>query len=192
MKDKVIVLLSGGLDSTVLLYWLTKRMNKEVTAMFIDYDQEYLDQEIESVKANIDKLKDDGFDVNLWHETLMELPPEDEEYVAARNLILISYAVRLADQTGIREIYVGFIDTEEVERFWDATTDFVCALNIALRPIGVKIEAPFMYFTKKQIIELGEELGVLLSKTWSCNFPTEDGRPCGECAECKKRQKHFI
>jgi 7-cyano-7-deazaguanine synthase len=51
----------------------------------------------------------------------------------------------------------------------------------------MKIYAPFLGMTKREIVLLGKELGVPFEKTYSCYRGTEP--PCGECATCKQREE---
>jgi 7-cyano-7-deazaguanine synthase len=51
----------------------------------------------------------------------------------------------------------------------------------------MKVYAPFLGMTKREIALLGKELGVPFEKTYSCYRGTEP--PCGECATCKQREE---
>jgi len=59
------------------------------------------------------------------------------------------------------------------------------------RKSRIKIHAPLIHLTKKEIIKKGFELGLDYALTWSCYDPSSDGRACGLCDSCQLRLKGF-
>jgi 7-cyano-7-deazaguanine synthase len=57
--------------------------------------------------------------------------------------------------------------------------------------IPVRIQAPLMHRTKREIVQLGLSLGVDYALTLSCYDPTPDGLACGHCDSCQLRRTGF-
>ena len=95
--NKAIILLSGGLDSVTLAHFVKKELNKDVKALFFDYGQLQLEQELKHTAQCCEELKIPLEVVKL------DLITTDQEYIPARNLIFLSHAIALAEKEHIRE-----------------------------------------------------------------------------------------
>ena len=116
--------------------------------------------------------------------------PDEDVYLAGRNVMLLSKAAIYCSQQGIGRIALGPLAGNP---FPDATPQFfetmARALSLGLaHPIVV--EAPFASMNKGDVIRLGVELGVPLELTLSCMNPQE-GRHCGRCSKCRERRDAF-
>lgn len=208
-REKIIVLLSGGLDSTTLL-WLSKEMFYEVYAISFDYGQKHrieLDfakelAEIAGVRkhfvAQIPHLKDLGG--NALTDSSIEVPSEDYTgqppvtTVPMRNLLFLTIAASYADVYEIENIGIGIHSLDSP--YPDCRAEFASAAEAAINASSVmvankknriKIFTPFLGMTKRDIVKLGKKLGVPFEKTYSCYrgvYP-----PCGECATCRQREE---
>ena len=116
--------------------------------------------------------------------------PDEDVYLAGRNVGLLSKAAIYCSQHGITRIALGPLAGNP---FPDATPQFfetmARALSLGLaHPIVV--DAPFASMEKSAVIRLGIELGVPLELTLSCMNP-QDGRHCGRCSKCRERRDAF-
>ena len=197
--NRVLVLASGGMDSTVLMANY-KRLNYDVKVMFFNYGQAGYQQEHYSLINNMVKLgmhKEDIIEMRIdvpWSSssTLKANNSTDGAplavYVEMRNLIFASYALSYCESLGIDTLALGYIDTEGVS-YADTSENFVQDLrDLANRAIGVRVDVPFMYLNKLDVARLGVDLGVDVLGTFSCNTPI-DGQPCGICGDCKEIEK---
>jgi len=216
-NDKVVVPISGGQDSTVLLHLAAKKF-KHVFAVSFDYGQRHK-KELECVQWQIDKIRDSDEDININVNTVIDLPffklisntallnkeinvpktvdvigdPQPLSYVPFRNMIFLSITCAIAEQYGASTVYHGAAQADSVSGSWDGSPEFLSAINnvIALnRRNKIRIEAPLIGLSKKEIIEFGRDLGVDFSRTWTCYEGKDES--CGECTACSLRLKGFI
>lgn len=190
--EKAIVLLSGGLDSVVLANYVAKNMNEELIGYFIDYGQEFVTQEFDSVIKCILGLRKQGYQANYYVHNMSRLVADKNSYNSMRNLIFISHVARFAEKNGIKKIYAGFISNEDYDlTFKDASAKFAKDVdNLLFNNFGIHFYAPFVTLHKKDIFDLSIDYEVNLEDTWSCNNPKwENGKivPCGKCADCTYR-----
>lgn len=209
---KAVVLLSGGLDSTTALY-LAKSQGYEVYSICFDYGQTH-NKEIECAKNIAEKagVKEHVLvktNMNAWGGSALtdkniDIPEGDENredipitYVPARNMIFLAYAASYAEVVGAQDIFIG-VSQVDYSGYVDCRQEFIEAMENAIN-MGtvcaavhgkkIKVQAPFMYMTKTQEIELGIKLGVDYSDTWTCYKGEE--LPCGTCDSCLLRIKAF-
>jgi 7-cyano-7-deazaguanine synthase len=114
-------------------------------------------------------------------------------YVPFRNANLLSIAVSWAEVLRARYIYIGAVE-EDSSGYPDCRRSFFEAFNAVIR-LGTKpgteldIVTPLIRLTKKQIVNLGQQLGAPFHLTWSC-YKAED-EACGNCDSCLLRLKGF-
>ncbi|MGH2437684.1 MAG: 7-cyano-7-deazaguanine synthase [bacterium] len=116
--------------------------------------------------------------------------PDEDVYLTGRNVALLSKAGIYCSQYGISRIVLGPLAGNP---FPDATPQFFDAMASALSlglAHAITIEAPFASMTKREVIQLGVELGVPLELTLSCMNP-QDSRHCGKCSKCRERRDAF-
>ncbi|MHA1697608.1 MAG: 7-cyano-7-deazaguanine synthase QueC [Promethearchaeota archaeon] len=219
-NKKAVVLCSGGLDSTTVLYYAIHE-GYEVYPISFYYKQRH-QLELLYLKRNLEKLglldrwKVFELDFNIIKSSAltdysMDVPagrePEDMvdipvTYVPLRNTIFLSYAGAYAEANNIEDIFIG-VNVLDYSGYPDCRPEYLEAmtrvLNLGSRYIDddnktFRIHAPLINKSKKEIIELGLQLGVDYSLTWSCYDPKiEDGKvtPCGVCDSCILRKKGF-
>lgn len=197
MSMNALLLLSGGLDSTVLLGYILSLGKKCVTLSF-DYGQRHKQELISAQKIaahyrvehhliHIDPLLFSSAKSSLTNNAL---PVAIENtYVPARNLLFLAHAISFAESRNILEIYFG-ANAQDTKLFPDCKRAFFDSLETTSE-LGTKskkpsILTPFSSFSKKQIIDLGHELSVPMHLTFSCYDP-KDGHPCGQCQACLLR-----
>ena len=205
MKTAIIIF-SGGLDSTTLLYWLRNKKYK-IYALSFDYGQRHL-KEIQMAKAICQKLEILQEIIKLDIQKLIsnsalmdknqELPKEHYTHenqkitvVANRNMVMLSLAVAYAENLGIKEVYYAAHKNDEAI-YPDCRKRFVEQLSKASQ-LGtynkVKIKAPFVKKYKWELVKLGNRLKVPFEKTWSCYNGKE--KACGKCGTCVERLEAF-
>jgi len=214
--SKAVVVFSGGLDSTVLLEHCIKN-HDEVYALTFDYNQRHK-KEINVAEAYIynhysyhhSKVKEhrvidlsffrnlaptsaltsNDIDVPKMKDVIGEA--QTSAYVANRNMMFLSIACSYAEAVNATEVYYGAVAVDNLSGFWDCTSPFIEGINnvLALNRLNrIQIQAPLLFKTKKEIVEMGIELGVQFEKTWSCYNGREVS--CGECPACSSRIAGF-
>ncbi len=214
---RVLVLVSGGLDSTTCLAMAVNKYGSEnVSAVSMFYGQKH-DKELQSARAVTDYYGVDYTELDLSiifkdsncsllsHST-EEIPEESyakqlektggnpvSTYVPFRNGLFLATAASIALSKECSLIYYGaHSDDAAGNAYPDCSDAFNKSMNDAIY-IGsgnqVKIEAPFVNLTKKDIVKMGLELNVPYELTWSC-YEGHD-KPCGVCGTCIDRIKAF-
>lgn len=209
---RAVVLLSGGLDSSVAIH-LAKSEGFEVYALSFDYGQKH-NKELECAKAtaksvgaiqhNIvtlqlnlwggSSLTDSKIDVEDGDVTRTDIP---QTYVPARNMVFLSVAASYAEAIGAQDIFIG-VSEVDYSGYVDCREEFIHSMEETINKgtvmgaeLGkkIKLHSPFINKTKAEEIKLGEQLGVDWNHTWSCYRGTE--KPCGTCDSCLLRAKAF-
>jgi 7-cyano-7-deazaguanine synthase len=212
-KTNVIVLLSGGLDSSTVLAEAAMG-GRTCHALTFRYGQRHL-QEIKAARAiakRFDVCEHKILDIDLRAFGASALTddievPKDIEidsdgipvtYVPARNTIFLSFALAYAEVRGAREIWIG-VNAIDYSGYPDCRPEYIAAFetmaNLATRD-GVegntlKIVTPLSELGKGDIVRRAIELGVPLESTHSCYDPREDGSPCQACDACRLRSMGF-
>ncbi len=203
MSRKAVVLLSGGLDSATTLYFAKSRGYKCYCLIF-DYRQRHR-REVKSAKkiAQMARSKWQLINIKLpWKgssllDRKVRLPIGargiPNTYVPGRNIIFLSFALSFAEATGAEAIFIG-ANAIDYSGYPDCRPRFFEAFNKVIKTgtktgAGMKIEAPLLKKSKKEIIKLAERLKVPLELTWSCYKGGK--RPCGLCDSCVLRAKGF-
>ena len=204
------VLLSGGLDSAVLL--ADEASRGEVQPVYVSVGLAWEAAEQAVVRRFLDSgrfrarplkiLAIDMRDVYASNHWAVEgRPPayhtaDEDVYLPGRNIVLLAKAGVYCAASGIDRLVIG---TLEHNPFPDATPEFRDAMQRALS-IGLahdlRIEAPFTGTSKADVIRRGVALGVPFDVTLSCMNPqrsaTAHSIHCGACSKCRERHDAFI
>lgn len=214
---KAMVLCSGGVDSTTCLGIAVDKYGAEnVVALSIAYGQKHTKEiecsqkitqyyGVEHLYLDLAKIFQYS-DCSLLSHSDKEIPTESyaeqiqktdgapvSTYVPFRNGLFLSSAASIALSKGCEVIYYGaHSDDAAGSAYPDCSDAFNKAMNEAIY-LGsgnqLKVEAPFINFTKAQVVKKGLELKVPYEFTWSC-YMGED-KPCGVCGTCIDRAKAF-
>lgn len=210
---KGLVLLSGGIDSTVCLY-IAERECEEVGALSFLYGQKHT-REIEAAvriakyvgaKSLIQQVPASLFEgaqsslvgkqttmPHVSYEHLRQTVGPSPTYVPFRNGIFLSMAAATALTRGYDCIYFGaHADDAHNWAYPDCAPQFISAMRDAIY-VGtykkVRLEVPLMQMTKTEIISRGVGLGVPFELTYSCY---EGGEfHCAKCPTCINRKEAF-
>ncbi|AXE34237.1 7-cyano-7-deazaguanine synthase QueC [Chromobacterium phragmitis] len=209
-KEKALVVLSGGQDSTTCLYWALRRFGAgNVEAVTFDYGQRHrveLDcarkiAALAGVRQTI--LPIDTF-AAIGGNALTDagIAPEDgvregdalpNTFVPGRNLVFLTFAAAFAYTLGSRHLVTGVAQTD-YSGYPDCRENTLKALEVALR-LGmdsrVELHAPLMYLSKAETVTLAQQVGALDALAWSHTCYNGEVPPCGRCASCELRAKGF-
>lgn len=200
---KTIVIFSGGLDSTTLLYSL-KAQGRDLKALSINYGQRHL-RELDFAKKTCEKLSVEHRTVDLsglrpllggssQTDSNVEVP--EGHYAAEnmkltvvpnRNMLMLSVAAAWAIAEKADTIAYAAHNGDHAI-YPDCREEFVQALNGALALADwhtVSIERPFVNLTKGQIVRVGSALNIPFEDTWSCYKGSNDH--CARCGTCCER-----
>ncbi|HEY3320681.1 MAG TPA: 7-cyano-7-deazaguanine synthase QueC [Planctomycetota bacterium] len=215
-KNKAVVLLSGGLDSTTTLA-IAKSDGFELYALTFRYGQRH-DIEIEAARRIAAKMQVaqhvvTAFDLRLFGGSALTSDisvPKGRSlaemghgipvtYVPARNTIFLSFALAWAEVLAANDIFIG-VNALDYSGYPDCRPEYIAAYqamaNLATKA-GVEgkqkleVHTPLICLSKAQIIQKGLELGVDYGMTTSCYDPSSSGEACGACDACLLRMKGF-
>lgn len=210
-KKTAVVLVSGGLDSTTLLYQALDWGYKCFCLIF-DYGQRHR-REVEAAKTIAQEVNCQWKIVKFnlpWKgssllDRRMHIPrAEDREtkgdipstYVPSRNTIFLSFALSYAEVVGAETIFIG-AHYPDSSNYPDCKSKYFRALQRlfrvgtarGLKGKGIRVLAPLVNLSKAEVIKIGMRLKVPYELTWSCYAGGQ--RPCLKCESCLLRTKGF-
>lgn len=183
---KVALLLSGGMDSTVLLAELL-HYGHEVTCLGVHYGQRHA-RELVQASAVAKHMGVPFTYVSL--PGLGELLPSGltrdggGNVVPNRNAVLVNVAVGYAVGRRLDAVAVG-VNADDATEFYDCHPTFLDALGVVARANGVDLLRPFVRWSKARVAKHGVALGAPLHLSRSCYLNGE--QPCGCCNACTAR-----
>ena len=203
-KDSVIIY-SGGLDSTTLLYDERQRIALAVT---FNYGSNHADREISCANHHCQALGIEHLVIDLaffkqyFNSSLLSgadaIPTgsyaEDNmksTVVPFRNGIMLSIACGLAESRGLKRVLIANHGGDH-SIYPDCRPGFITALNGAMQEgtyERVTLAAPYTLLTKADIVRRGVQLGIDYSTTYSCYCGGE--QHCGVCGTCNERKEAF-
>lgn len=194
MSNRIVLLLSGGLDSTTLLYFL-RDLGNEVMPVAFDYEQQHR-RELDAAKLVAPDVHVLAFPRLRQHDP--EIPDghyADESMKATvypnRNMVMLSLAAGIAvDRGAVSVAYAAHGGDHTI--YPDCRPEFFEAVGQAVK-LGnwhqVDMIAPFIHIDKAEIVRIGYRLGVPFDRTWSCY---RGGKiHCGTCGTCYERREAF-
>ncbi len=207
-----LVILSGGLDSTVCIA-IAARDTGGVLALTFDYGQRH---RVEIDRAALVAAHYGaehlvvGLDASRWGGSALTDPTIDVPevvpgaaadaipvtYVPARNLVFLAVAMGVSEARGVDVVYLG-VNALDYSGYPDCRPEFVRAFEAAaalalkrgVEGNPVEVRTPLIALAKADIVRLGMSLGAPLHLTWSCY--RGDDHPCGRCDACALRAKGF-
>lgn len=218
MRDRAVILWSGGIDSTLCLYQRLADANcSTVYGLFCDFGQQSVQAELHSIRRitggikNIDGFTDKFRGIHVSRLSLSEhvltgglpdkyAPGYSDELLPGRNTIFAMLGYYHARRVGATHVVLGI----HRGMYPDCSPDWcnnVRAIfnNENISCYGdddhphVALSTPIVTLDKPDVINMARKIGVLLDDTWSCHFPVFVDKlrvfePCGACGPCKKRE----
>ena len=208
-KIKAVVILSGGMDSTLCAY-IAKELNYDLITLHFNYGQRTMKKEIEAfenISKRLNVINSYNIDLDFFKQigasalidTSIDIPTNGIEdgvpitYVPFRNGIFLSVATAIAEKESAQAIFIGVVQ-EDSSGYPDCRDEFIEKMSNAMNS-GTKAETkvniitPLVHLTKAEIVKKSIELNVPLELTWSCY--QNETEACGICDSCRLRLKGF-
>jgi 7-cyano-7-deazaguanine synthase len=205
-----LVVLSGGLDSTVCMALASREGPGPPLALTFDYGQRHW-TELDRAAGVAGHYRSDHLvvqiDTSAWGGSALtdpsiDVPVGGDEggipvtYVPARNSIFLAVALGVAEARQLDAVWLG-VNAIDYSGYPDCRPEFIEAFRrvaatgqkrgVEGNPIAIRV--PLIESTKAEIVRLGIELRAPLHLTWSC-YQGGD-RPCGVCEACLLRARGF-
>jgi 7-cyano-7-deazaguanine synthase len=212
IDNKTVAVVSGGLDSVVLAYYLRKSLHDDLHILTFDYGQRHRKEMTYAYMCGVDlDVKVSAIDLTSVGKLLVgssltdeTVPVPDGHYaepsmastiVPSRNAIMlaIAFSVAAAEKAGL--VCIG-VHAGDHFIYPDCRPEFIHAFDkmeefanggYFKRPV---VFAPFLKKSKADIVALGDILKVPFEKTWSCYKGGE--LHCGVCGTCTERKEAFV
>ena len=211
-SNKALVLLSGGLDSSVVLS-VCQDKGYDIYAISFDYGQRHkVELEYAKFQATFfNCISHEVFKMEFYggsaltddikvpknrdsHSMSKDIPVT---YVPSRNIVFLSFASGYAECHDIDNIFIG-VNAIDYSGYPDCRKNFIDnfeklinkSTKKGLEGSKFKINAPLINLSKKDIIKLGHKNGVDFSMTSSCYSP-KFKKNCGQCDSCLLRKQGF-
>jgi 7-cyano-7-deazaguanine synthase len=229
MRKKIVLSLSGGMDSTVLLYMAAQRLNPvDIYTLSFDYGQRH-SRELNCINYHLMEVNNrnafpdnscpplvtvtnkvidvryikDIAPVSSLTNTSIDNPKIKEmagdaqpiSYVPFRNMMFLSIASSYAESVGADEVWYGAAQADSLAGYWDGSNEFLNSINNTLslnRKTKIKIVAPLLEMSKKDIVLEGIKLDVAFSQTWTCYSNRDDGLADADTPSSSLRLRGFI
>jgi 7-cyano-7-deazaguanine synthase len=205
---KVVVLLSGGMDSVCALYHV-RAEHEVVLALSFDYGSKHNAREIPFARWHAGEIGvehqviDLGFFNEHFSSDLLksggDIPEGHYEeanmkstVVPFRNGIMLAVAAGVAESRGVKGLVIAAHSGDHAI-YPDCREDFMAPMAQAIDAgtyANVRLLRPFIDMRKEDIVARGNALGVDFSQTWSCYKGGEIH--CGVCGTCVERREAFL
>jgi len=189
----VVVLFSGGLDSTVLLYHALAEERLH-SAVWFRYAHPAAGPEQRATAEILRHLWKQGTEVKrveltppLFGSDAMSIGAGEAgpRVVAGRNQVMLSLGVNYAAAAGADEVWFGASRDDRAD-YPDCRPEFVEAMDRLAQAWDIRVRAPMIEWTRAQVQARARALGVPLGLVWSCYEPLPGGKPCGTCNSCRQ------
>ncbi|MDA7597342.1 7-cyano-7-deazaguanine synthase QueC [bacterium] len=207
-SKKVVVLVSGGMDSVVALHDAIAAGHDVVAAVSFDYGSKHNHREIPFAKIHADlvgaghRVIDLIFMDELFESDLLksggDIPEGHYEQenmkqtvVPFRNGIMLSIAAGFAESIEAEGLVIAAHSGDHAI-YPDCREDFMKPMGDAIQAgtyVNLELMRPFIALRKEDIAARGAELGVDFSQTWSCYKGLD--LHCGKCGTCVERKEAF-
>lgn len=218
-NKKLVLSLSGGMDSVTLLHMAIDRGYTEIHTISFDYGQRHKRE----LKCIQEQFKDiyGKHDVTLTNTILdvkflskvsptssltntdidnpdiskMAGDAQPVSYVPFRNQMFNTIVCAYAESHGVSTIWYGAAQVDSLAGYWDGSQEFLDAFNnlTALnREHRITLEAPLLTMSKADIVKEGVRLGIDFANTWTCYSNREDGLADATTPSSSMRVKGFI
>ena len=209
MKKKAVIILSGGIDSTLTSY-IAKNDGYDIIAVHFNYGQRTQKKELKAFRNICNALKvKEKYEIDLpffseigasaLTDKSIKVPTNGLEdgvpvtYVPFRNGIFLSIASAIAEKENASAIFIGVVQ-EDSSGYPDCSDNFITKMQNAInqgtkKETKIKLKTPLVHLLKEDIVKKSLKLKVPLELTWSCY--TNKNKACGVCDSCRLRLKGF-
>ena len=208
-QRKAVVLVSGGMDSAVVLA-MAREQGFVCHALSVSYGQRHTSElaaaaelaalhgaEHKVVTVDLRSIGGSALtaDIDVPEAAAAGIPVT---YVPARNTIMLSIALGWAEVLGADDLFCG-VNAVDYSGYPDCRPEFIAAFerlaNLATKAgvegHALRLHAPLMRMSKADIAREGARLGVDFSRTVSCYQADARGDACGRCDACRLRAEGF-
>jgi 7-cyano-7-deazaguanine synthase len=206
---KAVVVLSGGIDSTVVLHQAVKVFQMNVIGLYIHYGSNHYKKEYACAKRQCKLLKVPFYEITFDLTSVVKsdllvtgnkrrLKNAENSVVPFRNTFLLTLAAAFGDTyfRNPKELFILIgTNSSDYAVYRDCRNVFLDSvektINLGSKSTDTKfiIYAPLLQLSKTEIIKLGAKLRVPFEHTWTCYKGTK--RPCMQCASCQSRSDGF-
>ncbi len=190
---KVVVLSSGGLDSSLLCLLLRNR-GHDIKSIFINYGQIAFERELKACQSVAHYLSIDnpiyidlsGFGTKIKSGLTSTDIDVTDPYLPNRNLLLLLVASSYAMSANISHVAIGLLSSHV---FPDQTQKFINSAEVALQTslgCNITILTPLIGLNKFDMLRLVQHHNFPIHLTYSCH--TGDEKPCGRCISCLENE----
>ncbi len=209
MNKKAVVILSGGMDSSLCAY-IAKSQGYEIITVHFNYGQRTEKRELEAfrnISKSVEAIKKIELNLDFFKEMggsaltddSIEVPTTgltDDipvTYVPYRNGIFLSIAGAIAEREGAEALFIGVVE-EDSSGYPDCREEFIDSMgqtiNLGTKPdTHIDIITPLITLKKEDIVKEAVKYLVPLELTWSCY--QDSTRACGICDSCRLRLQGF-
>ena len=204
---RAVLLLSGGMDSTTLLWWMCNHKIGEIHTVAIDYGQRHrieleasahLSARSGSAAHRVIQLDLTQIGGSPLTSSEIDVPAAAENQqistvVPFRNTLFAAAAAAYAETQGITDLFISPVK-DDYAAYRDCRREFYDALQNALslgatQETDVRIHTPFVTWSKVDVVRAGLDLGVPYAETHTCYNGTRPA--CGACDACVERLAAF-
>jgi|TARA_Y100000310_G_scaffold247412_1_gene253010 7-cyano-7-deazaguanine synthase len=204
--SKAVIILSGGMDSTTLLYQILSE-GYETSAISFDYNQKHKKELMVATKtcqkfdvphkiinlSILNELAPSSLTRDDWEVPEGHYADENmkETVVPNRNMVMLSLATSYAIGIKANEVFYG-AHSGDHDIYPDCRKEYVKQLSKTIEMCDwhkIKLVAPFLNIDKGDIVIKGQALNVDYSLTWTC-YKGKD-KACGKCGSCTERLEAF-
>ncbi|WP_432453497.1 MULTISPECIES: 7-cyano-7-deazaguanine synthase QueC [unclassified Agarivorans] len=206
MKEKAVVIYSGGMDSYTVLH-KTLQQGLQAYALSFNYGQRHL-KELDFAKNVCSDLAINHkiVDISSINQLLagssltsdIDIPEGNYQeesmkstVVPNRNMILLSLAIAYAVSIGAKKVFYGAHSGDHAI-YPDCRPEFVKKMNdvsLIANYQAVEVISPYLELSKVEILADGLAMKLDYSKTWTCYNGREQA--CGKCGACQERLEAF-
>jgi 7-cyano-7-deazaguanine synthase len=220
MSNKLVLSFSGGMDSSVLLHMAASKAYTEIHTISFDYGQRHK-RELNCIQKQIKFIQDNYMYINVYNKILnvqyikdiatkssltntnidnpkikeMAGDAQPVSYVPFRNTMFLSIACAYAETNECDTVWYGAAQADSLAGYWDGSDEFIQSVNSLVslnRKSKIKIEAPLITMSKKDIVLEGIKLRVSFNDTWTCYSNRDDGLADAETPSSSLRLRGFI
>lgn len=193
-RQRQVVLVSGGVESSTVLYTVHSKYGKLTLPLFFDYGQRASEREREAYRNLCNDLGlTDNVEVDLGSlgRTFRARQTERRHVpLIHRNGVLLSIATSLAAQSEASGIWIA-ICKDDMSWYASASVEFLKVSQTLLQTLepDISLHTPLLHLSKAEVVQRGVQLNVPFHKTWSCMLSYRNH--CGRCVQCRARKGAF-